>query len=458
MINLLFISNSPRAELLRVHFQQILKIRIDVVEDFDHGLKDVFEKRPVTVCIQDQIAGVTGESVARHIQLLLGNGAPSFVLMHEGNAKARLLPGLFDHLVDLNALFDAVCENLRKALQSLLGEQWDMVYSAPSEPEPVQPEPVADLDLADQLVDDFIAETSIFNPRNAPPLPTLEPGSTSFSDILIERHLPGGPPAEPDAARTEQPVPPEMAAPVEPPVLEHKPLVEPVQQRSVRQIHQVPPAPPEKKHLPVEPDDESLPVEELLQAFEEDYRSRKRLVWRVCGVVVLVLLAGLLLFWMKQRGGTSKAPLTAGKQQLPSAQPQQQVVQPTVSSAGRPTVQKTDALPSFIPVKGRDAAYSSKKPGWSRYQSEQRDYRLFHADGRFKALQVLVIGDGAIAPAELKQILRELAGNDQFHIDRKEQKAGVWLERATLSSQGDLLIYRSKADGPIKAFVFACTL
>ncbi len=91
MINLLFISNSPRAELLRVHFQQILKIRIDVVEDFDHGLKDVFEKRPVTVCIQDQIAGVTGESVARHIQLLLGNGAPSFVL--DEGTLTRLLPG-----------------------------------------------------------------------------------------------------------------------------------------------------------------------------------------------------------------------------------------------------------------------------------------------------------------------------------------------------------------------------
>lgn len=458
MINLLFISNSPRAELLRVHFQQILKIRIDVVEDFDHGLKDVFEKRPVTVCIQDQIAGVTGESVARHIRLLLGNGAPSFVLMHEGNAKARLLPGLFDHLVDLNATFDVVCENLRKALQSLLGEQWDMVYSASPEPEPVQPEPVTDLALADQLVDDFIAETSIFNPRNAPPLPTLEPDSTSFSDILIERHLPGGPPAEPDAARTEQPVLPEITLPVEPPVLEHKPLVEPAQQRPVRQIHQVPPAPSEQRYLPVEPDDESLPVEELLQAFEEDYRSRKRLVWRVCGAVVLVLLAGSLLLLMTQRKGTSRAPLTAGKQRLSAAQPQQQVVQPAVSSAGRPAAQKPDALPSFIPVNGRDAAYSSKKPGWSRYQSEQRDYRLFYTDGRLMALQVIVTGDGAIASSELKQILRELAGNDRFRIDRKEQKAGVLLERATLSSPGDLLIYRSKTDGPIKAFVFARTL
>lgn len=455
MINLLFISNSPRAELLRVHFQQILKIRIDVVEDFDHGLKDVFEKRPVTVCIQDQIAGVTGESVARHIQLLLGNGAPSFVLMHEGNAKARLISGLFNHLVDLNAPFDVVCDNLRKALQSLLGEQWDMVYNVPPEPEPVRPEPAEDLDLANQLVDDFIAETSIFNPRNAPPLPTIEPDSTSFSDALIERHLPGGPPAEPDAARTE---PPEVIPPVVAPALNHTPLVEPVQQQPVRQARQSPPAPPEQRHLTVETDDESVPVEELLQAFEENYRSRKRLVWRICGVVLAVLLVGLVLFFMKQQVLTPKASPPAGKQQVPSARPQQPMVQPAASSVGPANAKKPDLLPSFVPANGRDAAYSNQRPGWSRYRSEKRDYRLFHADGRLKALQVLVIGDGSIPPAELHQVLRELAGTDQFRSGRKEQKAGVWLERATLSSQGDLLIYRSKANGPIKAFVFARTL
>lgn len=463
MINLLFISNSPRAELLRVHFQQILKIRIDVVEDFDHGLKDVFEKRPVTVCIQDQIAGVTGESVARHIQLLLGNGAPSFVLMHEGNTKARLISGLFNHLVDLNAPFELVCENLRKALQSLLGEQWDMVYSVPPEPEPepvpvpVRPEPGADLALADQLVDDFIAETSIFNPRNAPPLPTLESDSTSFSDTLIERHLPGGPPAEPDAARTEPVEPPEIVPSAVSPVLEHKPLVKPEQQRPVPQVRQNPPAPPEQKHLSVESDDESVPLEELLQVFEESYRGRKRLVWRVCCAAVVVLLLGVLLFWVKQRRETPNVSSPAAKQQLSPIQPQQAVVQPAASSVSQSVAQKPDSLPTFIPVNRRDAAYSNQRPGWSRYQSEKRDYRLFHADGRLRALQVLVLGDGSIAPAELKQILRELAGTDQFLIDRKEQKAGVWLERATLSGQGDLLIYRSKINGPIKAFVFART-
>ena len=57
MINLLFITNNPRAEQLCGHFQQQLKVRIDLVSDFDHGLKGVFEQRPSVVCIQEQIAG-----------------------------------------------------------------------------------------------------------------------------------------------------------------------------------------------------------------------------------------------------------------------------------------------------------------------------------------------------------------------------------------------------------------
>ena len=89
MLNLLIISNSPKALQIQKFIQPLIKAKIDVVGDFDHGLKDVFEKRPATVIIQEQIAGVTGESVARHIQMLLGASAPTFILLHKGNGKAR---------------------------------------------------------------------------------------------------------------------------------------------------------------------------------------------------------------------------------------------------------------------------------------------------------------------------------------------------------------------------------
>ena len=112
MLNLLFISNSPRVHPVQEILQPLIKAKIDVVADFDHGLKDVFEKRPATVIIQEQIAGVTGESVARHIQLLLGNGAPKFILLHEGNTKIKPVPGLFEHIIDLNQPASAMAVEL----------------------------------------------------------------------------------------------------------------------------------------------------------------------------------------------------------------------------------------------------------------------------------------------------------------------------------------------------------
>ena len=102
MVNLLFISNSSKIESIKNTLQPFLKVKIDIVGDFDYGLKDVFEKRPATVFIQDQIAGVTGESVARHIQMLLGSGAPLFIFMHDGSLKAKPIKGLFEYLIDLS--------------------------------------------------------------------------------------------------------------------------------------------------------------------------------------------------------------------------------------------------------------------------------------------------------------------------------------------------------------------
>ena len=476
MINLLFISNSPRAELLRVHFQQMLKIRIDVVEDFDHGLKDVFEKRPVAVCIQEQITGITGESVARHIQLLLGNGAPGFVLMHESNAKAKPVAGLFSYLVDLNAPFEVVCESLRKALQALLGDQWDLVYSAPLDLKSPTPELVATPSFADQLMDELIEEGFVVAPsQNPKPAQAGNQTVKPVEDMVVEHDLPGGPAAEPHAAKTapespavsaafaalEAPVPrdPLMAGKQTPAFLQ-----QPVLERPVRPVAQqqapanVPPVPEQTKTA----EDASVPVEELLSVLEEKYRSRKRLVKGVVSVLVL-LLVGALLLWIKQRGTFDGRTGDVVKQNLPPRSPQPTGAQPQISAVRTPApisqavTQKADALPSFISQAKSDPLFSRKKPGWSRYQSVNRDYRLFHADGRLRAVQVIAVNNSSIPVSELKQVLRDLTGKDQYQSGRQERKGGVWLERATLPGQADLLIYRSASSGPIKAVVFAPT-
>ena len=472
MINLLFISNSPRAELLRVHFQQMLKIRIDVVEDFDHGLKDVFEKRPVAVCIQEQIAGVTGESVARHIQLLLGNGAPDFILMHEGNAKAKQVPGLFGYVIDLQDPFEVVCGGLRKALQSLLGASWDTIYSAPPEQNTLVAEPESIANLADQVVEEFVAENAeIAAPQNdiTSIKVVSQADGVSSAFVTFDHDLPGGPPAEPLAAKVvppisssghealEAPVPrdPLMAGKQPPAFLQQKAL-----ERPVRSIQQVSVAAPSASELSGA-DDGSVPVEALLQVFEDKYRSRKRMIRWAVVVLISLLLLGAVFVWLKKYGVLDGQSAAVIKQHLPERPDPLPAVQPVISSVKsaaptlQPVIQKAVAPLSFIAQAKPDTSFSSKKPGWSRYLSARRDYRLFHADGRLQALQVIAIHDSSIPLSELKQVLRELTGKEQYRSGRKEHKRGVWLERATIPEHGDLLIYRPTSSGPIKAFVYA---
>jgi len=172
MVNLLFITNSTKIEAIRTALQPFLKVKIDIVSDFDYGLKDVFEKRPATVFIQDQIAGVTGESVARHIQMLLGASAPSFIFMHEGSTKANPIKGLFDYLIDLSQADATIVADIQATLKSLLGvPQWEKIYIPPKLNTAVLGDAVAVPDgnraFADKLVDDFLSNLDNSGPETA---------------------------------------------------------------------------------------------------------------------------------------------------------------------------------------------------------------------------------------------------------------------------------------------------
>ena len=476
MINLLFISNSPHAELLKIHFQQILKMRIEVVEDFDQGLKDVFEKRPAVVCIQEQIGGVAGESVARHIQLLLGKSASYFILMHDGNPKARIVPGLFNSLVDLSAPFESICASLTKALQIGLGSHWGAIYSAPLEIEPLLDKNVIpNVSPADQLIEDFIAEDSIFNPQNVVPLPDHYEEPALESESVFEHDLPGGPPAEPEAARIaeakSEPVEAkgitQSAALVVPPPAEipafvtAKPFIPPppVQLAKPQIFEPVQHSPKPAEQPSLEAAEATVPVEQLLQAFEDNYTTRTRLVRWIVVVAGLVLLVGVGIYWMKQRTAAQRHSNVSIKSPAFKLPQQKSVVQQPVSSAKpqAPVIAKSVIIPSFIPAEGIDPVFSREKPGWSRYFSQRREYRLFYAEGRLRALQVMARDKEAISVRELQRALHELTGSDQYRVDSQGAKDGLRLERASTPDHTELLIYRSTTNGPIKAFVIAPT-
>ncbi|MFA7404846.1 MAG: hypothetical protein WC007_12685, partial [Pelobacteraceae bacterium] len=435
MLNLLFISDSPKVEYIKSVLQPVLKVIIDVVTDFDHGLKDVFEKRPATVCIQDQIGGVTGESVARHIQMLLGSSAPTFILLHTGNDKARTINGLYEHIVDLGQSNDAVAEQIKNTLKSLLGDQWGKIYIPPKRSAASVRSSVAvpedSREDADKLVDDFLSdlETSGFSIADDRPSDTSTPRTVSgklstavqsetpresehvsetaefdraqsINDDLVElllmeagkarqdkgevaapslvdtpevvldgsRKLEAGESALPTPVVSEQPAPVETT-PVKPP-LKKSAVTSPRKQAPAT----APPTPPaaEFRISQNAPQAEEHIPEDLLMAFEENYRSESLFMRRtVIAVLVCVLCAAGFWYLVKQK----PQMVNSLKQRfIPSSGPKQaQVTAPVALPAPKPVPPPVSppamapALPTFIPKDGHDTSYAGKNPGWERY-------------------------------------------------------------------------------------------
>lgn len=248
MLNLLFISDNPKIEHIKNVLQPVLRVIIDIVPDFDHGLKDVFEKRPATVCIQDQIAGVSGERVARHIQMLLGSGAPTFILIHEGSGKANQIKGLFEYIVDLNQPEAKLAEEITRTLKILIGDQWNKIFIPPKQKADSISSPALLPDQsrtdADKLVDDFLSDlettgfsvvsdsASVLRPEDAAELTGLciaENTADELAEMLLEQskqarqaEIAAEKPAPDQDTKSEEV--PETHVPLPPPTVDTIPL------------------------------------------------------------------------------------------------------------------------------------------------------------------------------------------------------------------------------------------
>ncbi|HBA72533.1 MAG TPA: hypothetical protein DCZ63_10245 [Geobacter sp.] len=522
MLNLLFISNSPKAHYMKSVLQPMLKVIIDVVPDFDHGLKDVFEKRPATVCIQDHIAGVTGESVARHIQMLLGAGSPRFILMHEGSGKAKSINGLFEYVIDLNQTEASLIDNFQNILKSLLGEQWSKIYVSPKQTVAsirsavsIPEESKAD---ADRLVDDFLSGLDTGNSISAGETVEADPfvqestelrspdeiaemllvqaqtqNSINTTDKLAEVF------AEVENESSIEPLP-NLAADDSEQILSkprndesallqtrEKPVTAVRPETVKRQIpvNEAPPSPPtpkapsslSKPDKVGEPDvaasisavapaefkirddmdstDDLIP-EELLQAFEQNYRSEsaymKRSVLALSMLLIVTVAGGWyllkqkphLLDSLKQRILPSKTAVPKPASSASQSQKQALSSQPPKPSAAA-------VLPQFIPLQGHDKKYATSNPGWERYVGNNVEFRVFSAGNAIKAVQVRSITGSALPEQLLKSVLTQFAGSSDYKVESRKNISGVTELRGAAGQKADIIIY--KKNESVRAFV-----
>ncbi|MFA7059331.1 MAG: hypothetical protein WC156_00770 [Pedobacter sp.] len=540
MFNLLFISNSPKMAFIKNNLQTMSKVKIDVVTDFDRGLKDVFEKRPATIIIQDQISGVTGESVARHIQMLLGSGAPVFVLMHEGKTRIKPIKGLFEHIVDLTQPDTKLFEDIQAILKTILGPEWEKNVIAPKQnaSSVVTSFAMPDDNSADvhRLVDDFIfdlentdkssqeetlqpsflhmdqPEEELFEFEYAADSPfeglvtnlaateelfKFEYSADSQSINQIEPKVPvvllkpkqkdtiPGPAPPPKQKTPSQeifaetslveemsvaPVDVVIAPETEPGKAEQHDLVEPkitihntltpdtadvTSQVDGGELNPVQPSPAECRITPASQEIHEQIPEDLLQAFGENYHSQAS-TWKRLAIVVIVVIGLGAGGWalIKQ-----KPILLSFKTKMPTSPPVSTPIKSKEVAAipvGKPVGATTLPLPSFIPTTRRDVLFTTKNPGWERYVGKMYEYRVFRSGDKVKVVQVLAgIGTQTVDNKFFTTVLKEFIGNVDYSISSQEQKQGYLVQRGSVGQKADLLVYRLKKTGRIRAFVVA---
>lgn len=451
MLNLLFISNNLKTDIIKQFLQPLLKVKIDVVTDFDNGLKDVFEKRPATIFIQEQIAGVRGESVARHIQMLLGDGAPSFILMHEGNARVKPVKGLFECLIDLTQPDNKLIEDVLTILKFILGPEW-VKNVMPEEQGPdvqavsfaVPEEKRVD---ADRLVDDLLSDLEAADGEASDVLqtPEMTVSSAATAVLPLQDHA-----APVSTSTVTPPAPGSEKTDSIPPAAE------------TEQIPSLPSPADFRISAGSQETHEQIP-EELLLAFEDNYHShanfRKKLAVAVVVVAGLVTAGWLLLRQNPNKMSLMNAPAIPPSASTSELKKQADVhaaapaAQKQISASRKPKGTITSPLPAFITAGSLDSSFSARKPGWERYAGKAYECRVFRTGGDIKAVQVMAVKGKSISDNFMESALKEVTGNSGFSIVSNEQKNGLLIQRGSAGKKADLLIYRTKTSGAIRAFV-----
>jgi hypothetical protein len=170
--------------------------------------------------------------------------------------------------------------------------------------------------------------------------------------------------------------------------------------------------------------------------------------WSYCaGIFLLLSVAGLGVYRFSARSAATPAlqQLAAGPgitshpaAQLAAAEPAQKY-----------------RLPNSVPLDALDPAYSEAHPGWQRYKGQTLEFRVFRQGGAVRAIQVIAPQGKVIPEQFFGSFLGEIAGKEPLTVQTSESKSGSFIERGTLGSVAEIVMYRQKPAGAMRALVVA---
>ncbi len=402
MQNILIISNDTQSQSVTDFFQPLVRGQINLVTDFDRGLKEVFDKRPVAVFIQSEIAGISGDAVAKHIKGLLRDDSPRLVLLRDAPNRPPASRHAFDDSIDLFLPLEEVLKLTRSQLEKVAG--LELLEAAPPTIPPESAPSIA-------------AQAPTVSPQRSE---TPEPSTAQHATVTPHR------PAAPKPGTTQ---------PTAKPAATHK--SEPTQKRvSPPPRPAVAPAPGAAgSHAigagaipPINATVETPPFEPGLKPRQTTSR-----IWLYLCILLALLLGGAFFFAPRWFGLKPKPAATAN---LPVG----------AGTGARP-------IPSIVPLNNRDAAYGTSRPGWDRYLSPTLEYLVFREQGNVKALQVIGRDGGNVPEPTVTALLRDAFHSASYTVKSAREQDGYLVEEGTISGKGEILFYRKKTPATIRAIV-----
>ena len=470
MNSVIIISSDPRIVPVKEAIQPLLLAKISIVPDFDTGLKEVFEKRPLVVFIQDEIAGVKGETVTRHIKSLLQANSPQFINLDRTAGPSMNRDS--SHGIDLNLPDIELVAVFREYLKKVPSIRWKEQVAKPAESgPPIRSLPVGfhpeETLAGDQQRKQALAEEDeVFSfithyEDEFPPFPVVD----SFSFDSDEAPAPVLPSVLAEAA---------VVAPVAPVTLPgkamlklsplsagapHSPVPTPLSSAPVDSL-QEPPTPlavrvPEPPVRHPEPSSDAAwlngaDFEEFPFSAEPASSSRrsKMQIFIVVGVMVALVCSVAFYLWSP----------TDPKPQSSTAILKQPVPVSTSAAPAKPaptgaTLKKD--LPSFIPKEGFDPSYGAARPGWERYVSPRREYLIFRENSVIRAIQVVAMKKDAIDGPFISAALRELCGEATCEIKSRSSRDGYLIEQGLTLTKAEIIFYKKKGTGETRGVVLS---
>ncbi|MDD2855514.1 MAG: hypothetical protein PHU01_08290 [Desulfuromonadaceae bacterium] len=379
---------------------------------------------------------------------------------------------------------------MKNTLKMLLGDQWERVCIHPEKPLSVGSFSDESREDADKLVDDLLSdlEKSGFShldevpavgeaicPADSSPLDSekrkisssdgsanvvsekVQPTTDELADLLL---------ANASKSLNEEQSVRTKAAPVAPtaPKPSEQQVSAPLKSPAVVPKKADPPVAPQAAEFVIKNDkpasDETIP-EDLLLAFEDNYRSESRFFNRtVASALIILSCAGAGWYFLKHPPGSTSSvknnvSTTSSKLAAPAKVIPVESTKKKVSASAAVPDKKTgavaSAMPSFIPTEGKDSSYSAKNPGWERYLGKKAEFRVFKDSGKIKAIQVLSVKKQIIQDEFIESILQEFTGSQEYKVTSQKTKAGFHIDSGRIQNKHDILIYRK--GGVTKAFV-----